>query len=44
MHEDFEVKHCVHGLNTTREEMQEAIYKVGNSAEAIRKELGLEQE
>ena len=42
MHEDFEVKHWTHALGVTREELQKAIDKVGNSAAAVRKELGLE--
>jgi hypothetical protein len=39
MHEDYEVKYWTKELGVTREQLQEAIDKVGNSASAIRKEL-----
>jgi Protein of unknown function (DUF3606) len=41
MHEDYEVKHWTKALGVTREELQKAVDKVGNSAAAVRKELGL---
>jgi uncharacterized protein DUF3606 len=42
MHEEYEVKHWTHALGVSREALQRAIDKVGNSAAAVRKELGLE--
>lgn len=44
MQEDFEVKHWTHALGVSREELQRAVDKVGNSAAAVRKELGLESQ
>ena len=41
MHEDFEVKYWTKELGVSREELQRAVDKVGNSAAAVRKELGL---
>ncbi|MCK1637877.1 MULTISPECIES: DUF3606 domain-containing protein [unclassified Bradyrhizobium] len=41
MHEDYEVKHWTKALGVTKEELQKAVDKVGNSAAAVRKELGL---
>jgi uncharacterized protein DUF3606 len=39
MHEDYEVKYWTKELGVTREQLQKAIEKVGNSASAVRKEL-----
>jgi hypothetical protein len=41
MHEDYEVRHWTKALGVTKEELQKAVDKVGNSAAAVRKELGL---
>jgi hypothetical protein len=41
MHEDHEVKYWSHHLGVSREQLQKAVDKVGNSAAAIRKELGV---
>jgi Protein of unknown function (DUF3606) len=40
MHEDYEVKHWTKQLGVSKEELQKAVDKVGNSAAAVRKELG----
>jgi hypothetical protein len=40
MNEDYEVKYWTHHLGVSREELQKAVEKVGNSAAAVRKELG----
>ena len=40
MSEDYEVKYWAKELGVTREELQRVIDKVGNSAAAVRKELG----
>ena len=40
MGEDFEVKYWIKHLDVSREELQRAVDKVGNSASAVRKELG----
>jgi hypothetical protein len=40
MHEDYEVKHWTKELGVSREQLQKAVDKVGNSAAAVRKELG----
>ncbi len=40
MNEDYEVKYWTHHLGVSREELQQAVEKVGNSAAAVRKELG----
>ncbi|MCK1409398.1 DUF3606 domain-containing protein [Bradyrhizobium sp. 76] len=39
MHEDFEVKYWTKALGVSRDELQKAVDKVGNSAAAVRKEL-----
>jgi hypothetical protein len=39
MHEGHEVKYWTKELGVTREQLQKAIDKVGNSASAVRKEL-----
>lgn len=39
MSEDYEVKYWTHELGVSRERLQEAVDKVGNSAAAVRKEL-----
>ena len=41
MNEDYEVKYWTHALGVSREELQNAVDKVGNSAAAVRKELGV---
>jgi hypothetical protein len=41
MHDPHEVKYWAHGLSVSRQELQKAVDKVGNSAAAVRKELGL---
>ena len=41
MHEDFEVKYWTKEFGVSREELQKAVDKVGNSAAAVRKELEL---
>ena len=40
MSEDFEVKYWLKALGVSRTELQRAVDKVGNSAAAVRKELG----
>jgi uncharacterized protein DUF3606 len=40
MHEDYEVKYWTKQLGVSRDELEKAIDKVGNSAAAVRKELG----
>lgn len=40
MGEDFEVKCWLKALGVSRNELQRAVDKVGNSATAVRKELG----
>ena len=42
MHESYEVKHWSHALGVSPEKLQKAVDKVGNSAAAVRKELGLQ--
>jgi len=42
MHEAYEVKCWTHALGVTREVLQKAVDKVGNSAAAVRKQLGFE--
>ncbi|WP_234685311.1 DUF3606 domain-containing protein [Bradyrhizobium monzae] len=42
MHEAHEVKYWTHALGVTREVLQRAVDKVGNSAATVRKELGKE--
>ncbi len=39
MHEDFEVKYWTKELGVSKEQLQNAVDKVGNSAAAVRKEL-----
>ncbi|WKA28123.1 DUF3606 domain-containing protein [Bradyrhizobium roseum] len=39
--EDFEVKYWLKALGVSRNELQRAVDKVGNSAAAVRKELGI---
>ncbi|WP_306768091.1 DUF3606 domain-containing protein [Bradyrhizobium sp. MOS002] len=41
MHEDFEVKYWTKELGVSRDELQKAVDKVGNSAAAVRKQLAL---
>jgi predicted RNA-binding protein YlqC (UPF0109 family) len=41
MHQPHEVKYWTHALNVSKEELQKAIDKVGNSAAAVRKELDI---
>jgi Protein of unknown function (DUF3606) len=41
MHEGFEVKYWTHQLGVSRERLQEAVDKVGNSAAAVGKGPGL---
>ena len=40
MSEDFEVKYWTKKLGVDRQTLQKAVQKVGNSAAAVRKELG----
>jgi hypothetical protein len=40
MSEDHEVRYWAKHLGVTRDELQRAVDKVGNSAAAVRKELG----
>jgi len=40
MDEELEVKYWTKHLGVTQEELQRAVDKVGNSAAAVRKELG----
>lgn len=40
MNEDYEVRHWTKALGVSRDELERAIAKVGNSAAAVRKELG----
>jgi acyl-CoA thioesterase FadM len=44
MHEDFEVKYWIRELGVSRKQLQQAIDKVGDSAAAVRKELGMMEE
>jgi hypothetical protein len=39
MHEDFEVRYWTKALGVSKEQLQKAVDKVGNSAAAVRKEL-----
>lgn len=41
MHKAHEVKCWTHALNVTREELQAAVDKVGNSVASVRKQLRL---
>ena len=40
MREDYEVKYWTRHLGVSRDELQSAVEKVGNSAAAVRKQLG----
>lgn len=40
MQEPHEVRHWTEALGVTKEELQKAVDKVGNSAAAVRQELG----
>lgn len=40
MNEDYEVRHWMKAFGATREELEEAIRRVGNGADAVRQELG----
>ena len=42
MHQPHEVKYWTRALGVTKEDLQKAVDKVGNSAATVRKELGLE--
>jgi len=42
MSEDYEVQYWTKHLGVSREELQRAVDKVGNSAATVRKELGKE--
>lgn len=39
--EDFEVKYWIKHLGVSRDDLERAVEKVGNSAAAVRKELGI---
>jgi len=39
MHEPYEVQYWTKHLNVSKEQLQKAVDKVGNSAAAVRKEL-----
>ena len=41
LHQPHEVKYWTHALGVSKEELQAAIEKVGNSAPAVRKQLGI---
>lgn len=41
MHEAWEVKYWSHALGVSRDKLQQAVDKVGNSAAAVRKELAV---
>jgi hypothetical protein len=41
MHEYFEVKYWTKQLGVSRDELQKAVDKVGNSAAAVRKQLAV---
>jgi Protein of unknown function (DUF3606) len=40
MNEDYEVRYWTKHLGVSKEELQKAVDKVGNSAAAVRKQLG----
>ena len=42
LHQPHEVRYWTRHLGISREDLQKAIYKVGNAAAGVRKELGLE--
>ena len=41
MHQNYEVKYWTHQLGVSRDRLQQVVDKVGNSAAAVRKELGV---
>ena len=41
MQEEHEVKYWTHELGVSKERLRQAVEKVGNSAAAVRKELGV---
>lgn len=41
MSEAYEVKYWTHALGVSKEELQKAVDKVGNSAAAVRKQLAV---
>ena len=41
MSENFEVKYWLKALGVSKDQLQRAVEKVGNSAAAVRKELGV---
>ena len=41
MHEDHEIKYWTRALGVSKEQLQAAVDKVGNSAAVVRKELGI---
>jgi predicted RNA-binding protein YlqC (UPF0109 family) len=41
MSEDFEVKYWLKALGVSKDELKRVVEKVGNSAAAVRKELGV---
>ena len=41
MHEDVEVKYWTRQLGVSKEQLQQAVDKVGNAAAAVRKELAV---
>ena len=41
MHPSYEVKYWTHQLGVSRDRLQQVVDKVGNSAAAVRKELGV---
>jgi hypothetical protein len=43
MHQPHEVKYWKRALKVSEEGLQKAVDKVGNSASAVRKELGIEK-
>jgi hypothetical protein len=43
MNEDYELKYWTHALGVSREQLQKFVDKVGNSAAAVRKELGVDE-
>ena len=43
MNEDYEVEYWTHALGVSREQLQKAVAKVGESATAVRGELGIEE-
>jgi hypothetical protein len=42
MHQPHEVKYWVRAFGVSKEDLQKAVDKVGNSAATVRKELGIE--